>query len=73
MSVNKLSNVKNIPATQPKTHSLYKFFRELVFGWCQKKHLYCTISRCPRTAFSKRWESKYLYIPAYLRKKTFVL
>ena len=30
-------------------------------GCCQKKHLHCTISRRPRTAFSKHLESKYLY------------
>ena len=60
------------PATKPKTHSLYKVFRKHVFGWCQKRYLYCTISRPPRTAFSRHWDSKYVYILAYLRKKMFV-
>ena len=35
---------KYTPATQPKTHSLYKF---------SSKHMHCTISRCPATALSK--------------------
>ena len=34
-----------------------------------KRHLHCTISRRPRTAFSKQLEIKYLYIPVCLRQK----
>ena len=35
----------------------------------RKKSLHCIISRRPRTAFSKHWESKCLYILVYLYKK----
>ena len=56
--------------SQKPTH--FQFFRKNVFGWCQRKHLQCTISRRPRTAFSKHWQSKYLYISAYLCKEIFV-
>ena len=59
-------------ATLPK-NLLYKFSSKHVFGWCQKKHFHCTIPRPPGTAFSKQLENKSLYIPAYLRKKMFVL
>ena len=41
----------------------YKQKQRHVSGWCQKKHLHCIISRCPRTAFSEHLESKCLYIP----------
>ena len=37
-----------------KPYSFYKF---------SSKHLYCTFSSCPRTAFSKYLESKCLFIP----------
>ena len=40
---------------------------------CQKKHFYRTISRRPRTAFLKRWESKCQYIPVNICSKNFVL
>ena len=36
-----------------KPFSLYKFSSKHVSGWCTKKHLHYTISRRPRTAFSK--------------------
>ena len=35
--------------------------------WCQKKHLHCTISRGPRTDFSKHSEIKCLYIRCIAR------
>ena len=38
-------------------------------GWCHKKHLHCNISTHPRSAFSKHFVSKCLYIYVYLRKK----
>ena len=38
-----------------KSFSLYKFSSKYCSGWCQKKHLHCTISRCPRIAFSKHF------------------
>ena len=38
----------------------------------RKKHLHCIIFRRPRTAFSKHFQSKCLYIPVCLRKKIFV-
>ena len=37
-----------------------------------KKHFHFTISWLPRTAFSKYFESKYLYISVYVCKNIFV-
>ena len=54
-----------------KIFSLYKCFRKQVSVWCQKKHLHCTISWHPRTAFLKHFESKCLYISVYLIKEYF--
>ena len=48
---------KYAPATQP--FSLYKFSSKHLLG--VKKHLHCTISRLPRTAFLKQFKSKCLY------------
>ena len=59
---------KYTPATQPKTHSLYKFSNKHVSVWCQKK----AFALHQRTAFSKHWESKCLYISIYLRERMFV-
>ena len=39
------------PPQQPKTHSLYKFSSKHVYGWCQRKHLHCTISRHSRSSW----------------------
>ena len=36
-----------------KPYSLYKFSRKAVSFWCQIKHLHCTISMHPKTAFLK--------------------
>ena len=47
-------------------------FRKPVSGWCQMNHLNCTISRQPKSAYSKHLESKCLYIPVNLLKKIFV-
>ena len=56
-----------------KNHfSRYKFFTKHVSVWCQKKHLHCTISWHPRTAFLKHFESKCLYISVCLIKNIFV-
>ena len=55
---------KNIlPAAHPKTLQALQTFQQICF-WLvsEKKHLHCTISRRPRTAFSKHLESKCLYI-----------
>ena len=53
---------KNIPhftnlSTAKNPNSLYKFCSKYVFGLCQKKHLHCTISRRPRTAFLKHFQT----------------
>ena len=70
-NVNSLNILKNIlPQHSQKPFPLYKFSGKLVSGWYQIKYLHCTISRWPKTAFSKLWESKYLYIPVNLHKKT---
>ena len=61
-----------LPKHSQKTFSVYKFSSKHVSVWCQKKHLHCTISWRPRTAFLKHFESKCLYISVYLRKKIFV-
>ena len=61
------------PKHIPKLCSLLKFSSKDVSGWCQIIHLHCTIFKRPRTAFSKHLESKCLYIPVNLRKKTFYL
>ena len=45
-----------------KSFSLYKFFRKNISVWRQKKHLHCTSSWHPRTAFLKHFESKCLFI-----------
>ena len=55
-----------------KIFSFYKCFRKHVSVWCQKKHLHCTISWHPRSAFLKHFESRFLYISVYLMKKIFV-
>ena len=44
---------------------LKNFPANIISVWCQEKHLHCTISRCPRTAFLKHFESKCLYISVY--------
>ena len=62
---------KHAPTTQPKTLLTFQIFQQAT-GWCQKKHLHWTISGRPRTAFSKHFESKCLYISVYLRKKFFI-
>ena len=61
-----------LPKHCQKSFLLYKFFRKHVSAWWQKKHLPCTISWHPRTAFLKHFESKCLYISVYLIKKIFV-
>ena len=72
-NVNSLDNENNmLPKHCQKSFSLYKCFRKHVSVWCQKKHLHCTISWHPRTAFLKHFESKFLYISVYLIKKIFV-
>ena len=71
-NLNSLNIVKNIlPQHSQKPILLNKFSRKHVSGWCHKKHLHGTISRRSRTASSNHWESKFLYVPVYLRKKTF--
>ena len=73
MNLNTLDNKNNMLRKHcQKFLSLYKFFRKHVSVWCRKKYLQCTISRHPRTAFLKHFESKFLYIFVYLIKKIFV-
>ena len=57
--------------TQPKTLLALQIFQQKskISGWYQTKHLHCTFSRCPKTAFSKRLENKCLNIPVNLCKK----
>ena len=55
-----------------KPYSLYRFPIKHVSDRCQKKHFHCTISRRPRTAFSKNFETNvciFLYI--FVRKLLF--
>ena len=53
-----LNSLKIVKSKIPQhSHSLYKFSSTHVSDWYQKKHLNCTISRCPRIVFSKHWES----------------
>ena len=61
--------VKNILLQHSqKRYSLYKFSANYVSGWRQRKHLFCTCPRRPKTAFPKHLESKYLCIHVYLYK-----
>ena len=72
-NVNSLDNENNmLPKHCQKSFSLYKCFRKHVSVWCQKKHLHCTISWHPRTAFLKHFESKCLYISVWHLIKIFV-
>ena len=65
--------VKNIlPQHSQEHHLLHKFSSKPVSGCCQIKHLRCTISMHPITAFSQHLESKCLYIPVNLSQKIFV-
>ena len=74
MNLNSLNIVKNILSQHSqKPYSLYKFSSKYVLGYCQENILDCPMPRHPRTAFLKHLESKCLYIPVYLCKKTFVL
>ena len=51
-------------ATQSKTSLTLQIFKNYkVSGLCHKKHLYRTFFGYRRTAFSKQFESKCLYIP----------
>ena len=76
-NLNSFNIVKNIlPRQGQKPYSCYKIFNESVSGWSKKKHLYCTISRRPRTTFSKHLESKcILSLRKFLfqRRKSFYL
>ena len=49
-----------------------QIFQQTYSAWRQKKHLHCTISWRPRTAFYKHFESKCSCISKYLRRKIFV-
>ena len=72
-NLNSLNIAKSIlPHHSQKPYSLYKFSSKYVSGWRQKKHLHCTISRHPRTAFSKQLKSKYLRIHVNHSQATFV-
>ena len=56
----------------PKTFITVQIFQQTCFCLLSEKHLRCTISWHPRTAFLKHFESKCLYISVYLIKKIFV-
>ena len=58
-SVKNLTHFTNFPAS-------------MFLDGVKKKHLHCTVSRCPWTAFSKALESKCQYIPVNLRQNIFV-
>ena len=74
MNLNSLNIVKNILSQHSqKPYSLYKFSSKYVLGYCQENILDCPMLRHPGTAFLKNSESKCMYIPVYLCKKTFVL
>ena len=71
-SLNSLDIENNMHLQYSKTpFSSYKFFSKHISVWCLKNHLHCTISWRPRTAFSKHFECKCLYISVYIRKETF--
>ena len=66
-------NKKYTPTTQLKTLKFTsQIFQQTCFWLVSEKKLHCTISRRSVTAFWKHLESKYMYIPVFLRKKTFV-
>ena len=62
-NLNWLNIIKNILPQQSQNHNS---------GWCQEKHLHCTISRCLGNAFSELLENKCLYIPVNLRSNILV-
>ena len=64
--------INGLPQHSHKPHLFYKFSSKHIPDWCQKNHLHFTIFEQPRTAISKHLESKWLYIPVYLRNKMFV-
>ena len=65
-NLNSLDTENNmLPKHWQKPFLLYKLFSKHVSVWCQKKHLHCTNSWHPRTAFLKHFESKSLYIPVH--------
>ena len=69
-TLNSLDIVKMIlPQHIVRPYSLYKFSSKHFWLVSEKKHLHCTISR---TAFSKHFQSKCLYISVYLRKDIIV-
>ena len=56
-NLNSLNINKNIVQQHSqKPYSLYRFSNKHDSGCCQKEHLHCTISRCPRNAFLKHLE-----------------
>ena len=59
------------PATQTKTFLNLQIFQQSS-DWCQKKNWRCIISRSPRNALLKHFESNYQYISVYLPEKIFV-
>ena len=65
-------NIVKMILPKQKPYSLCKFCIKHDSGLCQKKHLHCTISRRPRTGFSKHLEMKCLDILVNLFKKIFV-
>ena len=65
-------NIVKMILPKQKPYSLCKFCIKHDSGLCQKKHLHSTISRRPRTGFSKHLEMKCLDILVNLLKKIFV-
>ena len=72
-NLNSLNIAKNILLqNSQKPSSACKFSSKHASVVCQKKHFHCTLSKRPRTAFSRHLESKCLYIPVNISEKIFV-
>ena len=56
----------------PQNPLILQIFHQTNSWLVLEKTLHCTISRRPRTAFSKQLESKCLYFSVYLLKRIFV-
>ena len=68
-NLNSLNIVKNILPQHSRKATHFTNFLADIFLVGVKKILHSTISRRPKTPFSKHWKSKCLNIPVDLRKK----
>ena len=72
-NLNSLDIENNIhPQHSQKISDFTHFPANMFLFGVRKKYLHCTISRRPRTALLKHFESRCLYISIYLIKKIFV-